>query len=330
MQELAGTYVYQQSEFFRRCERNPILTAEHWPYCVNTVFNPGAVRLPNGETLLLVRVEGRSGLSHLTVARSFDGVTDWRIDSSPTLRPDPLNFPEEIWGIEDPRIVWVDELERYVITYTAFSRGGPCVSMAMTRDFHEFERKGVIMPPEDKDAALFPRRFNGRWALIHRPVPSAGRAHIWISWSPDLKHWADHSILLESRRGGWWDSHKVGLACPPIETSEGWLILYHGVKQTVSGSLYRVGLALLDLENPQKVILRSDEWVLGPTEPYERVGDVGGVVFPCGHTLGEDGDTLHLYYGAADTSVCLATAKISQLIDWLKRHGRPTGLAVDY
>ena len=184
--------------------------------------------------------------------------------------------------------------------------------MSTTRDFREFDRRGMIMPPEDKDSALFPRRFDGRWLLIHRPVPAAGRAHIWVSWSPDLRHWGDHSILLERRHGAWWDALKVGLAGPPIETAEGWLIMYHGVRTTASGALYRVGLALLDLENPLKVILRGDEYVMGPEEQYEMIGDVGGVVFPCGHTIGDDGDTVHFYYGAADTSVCVASGSLQR------------------
>ena len=122
------------------------------------------------------------------------------------------------------------------------------------------------MPPEDKDAALFPVRFNGRWAMLHRPMPAAASvgAHIWLSWSPDLKHWGDHHILLRARRGGWWDANKIGLSPPPLRTDEGWLLLYHGVRMTASGAIYRLGLALLDLDDPTKVIYRSDEWVFEP------------------------------------------------------------------
>lgn len=192
-------------ELFRRYEHNPILTAAQWPYRANSVFNAGATKLPNGETLLLVRVEDRRGISHLTAARSTDGITHWRIDPQPTLLPDPENYPEDAWGIEDPRITWVEELERYVITYTSYSTGGPLVSMAVTKDFHEFERKGVVMPPEDKDAAMFPRRFDGRWALIHRPISNFpnSKANIWISYSTDLKHWSDSTVMLEARSGAW-------------------------------------------------------------------------------------------------------------------------------
>jgi predicted GH43/DUF377 family glycosyl hydrolase len=114
------------------------------------------------------------------------------------------------------------------------------------------------------------------------------------------------------------------LSSPPIETPRGWLMIYHGVRVTASGSLYRVGLALLDLENPEKCLLRGDEWVLGPETSYEQHGDVGNVTFPCGVTVQDDGDTLHLYYGGADTCVALATASIRELLDWLDRHGQPT------
>lgn len=310
-------------ELFRRYENNPILTAAHWPYRANSVFNAGATRLQNGETLLLVRVEDRRGISHLTAARSADGVTDWRIDPQPSMLPDPENYPEEVWGIEDPRITWVEELQRYVIAYTSYSTSGPLVSLAMTSDFREFERKGVVMPPEDKDAAIFPRRFGGRWALIHRPVSNfpASKANIWVSYSNDLKHWGDSTVMLEARRGAWWDANKIGLSPPPIETPEGWLIIYHGVRITPAGCIYRLGLALLDLENPAQVIRRGDEWVMGPVESYERLGDVADVVFPCGWTHEAESGELRLYYGAADSSIALATGNTNELLDWLKTNG---------
>jgi len=310
-------------ELLRRYEGNPILTTADWPYPANSVFNAGATLLRSGETLLLVRVEDRRGISHLTVARSRDGITNWRIDPQPTLRPDPEHYPEEVWGIEDPRITWIEELGCYAITYTSFSTSGPLVSLALTSDFRHFERRGVIMPPEDKDAALFPRRFDGRWALIHRPISTYPtlRANIWISFSPDLKHWGDHTVLLEARQGAWWDATKIGLSPPPIETPEGWLIIYHGVRMTPAGCLYRLGLALLDLEDPRHVIRRSDEWIFGPDAPYERVGDVADVVFPCGAILDPRTGELRLYYGAADTSIALAIGHISEILDWLLKGG---------
>ena len=298
---------------------NPILTRDNWPYPINSVFNAGAVRLADGDTLLLCRVEDRTGLSHLCAARSENGIDGWRIDPQPTLLANPREFPEEVWGIEDPRITYVEELEQYAVTYTSFARGGPGVSLALTRDFRSFERLGVIMPPEDKDAALLPRRIGGCWTLIHRPVTPTG-AHMWVSYSLDLRHWGNHKVMLEARRGGWWDANKIGLCSPPIETSKGWLVLYHGVRQTAAGSIYRLGLALFDLERPEICLQRGDSWMFGPEAPYERNGDVKDVVFPCGQTIGADGDTIHLYYGAADFCVALATASIRALLDWLAAH----------
>jgi len=301
---------------------NPILSRDNWPYPINSVFNAGAVRLADGETLLLCRVEDRTGLSHLCAARSANGIDGWRIDPEPTLKGNPRDYPEEIWGIEDPRITYVPELEQYAIAYTSFARGGPGVSLALTKDFQSFERFGVIMPPEDKDAALLPRRINGYWAMIHRPVTSLG-AHMWISFSPDLRHWGSHKIILEARRGGWWDANKIGLCSPPIETSQGWLMIYHGVRQTASGCIYRLGLALFDLDRPDVCLQRGDSWMFGPEAPYERGGDVSDVVFPCGQTIGVDGDTIRLYYGAADSCMAMATGSIRSLLAWLDSHSGP-------
>ena len=307
------TKLEYQRRLFTRFGGNPILSPERWPYPANSTFNPGAVR-HSGETCLLVRVEDRRGYSHLTFARSRDGATNWQIDEEPTLLPDPVHN-EEQWGIEDPRIVWLPEREEYAVTYVSFSKDGPMVSLALSKDLHKFVRKGAMLPPEDKDASLFPRLINDRYVLIHRPI-IRGEAHIWISFSPDLKYWGDHKILIPVRPGRW-DSTRVGLGPPPIETREGWLIIYHGVRITVSGSLYRVGLALLDLEKPWEIIRRSEEWVFGPGETYERVGDVPGVTFPTGTVLNEAAGELLMYYGAADTSVCLASANLDDILDYL-------------
>jgi predicted GH43/DUF377 family glycosyl hydrolase len=309
----------QHPELFHRYKNNPILKAENWPYPINSVFNAGATLLPDGTTLLLCRVEDRRGLSHLCAARSVNGIDGWQIDPNPTLLPDPDNFPEELWGIEDPRITFVPELKKYAVVYTAFTRDGPGVAIALTEDFKKFERYGVIMPPEDKDAALLPKRIDGNWAMIHRPV-SAARAHMWISYSPDLKNWGKHILMMNARKGAWWDANKIGLSPPPIETPDGWLVIYHGVKQSCSGCIYRLGLALFDLKHPEVCLERGDEWIFSPEEPYEQYGDVGNVVFPCGYTIGNDGDSVNVYYGAADTCIALATSSIKKMLGWLKQN----------
>ncbi len=312
------------SPVFIRYKANPILTADDWPYPCNTVFNPAAVRLKDGTTLLLCRVEDHRGFSHLCCARSADGFTNWTIDLRPTLEHDPENHREELWGIEDARITYVPELERYAVAYTSFSSSGPGVSLALTEDFRSFERYGTIMPPEDKDAALLPHRIGDHWALIHRPVGStgAGGANIWISYSPDLRHWGSHKVILEARKGAWWDADRIGLSPPLVETAVGWLMIYHGVRSTVAGKVYRIGLALFDLSQPEKCLRRGDRWIFAPETVYERGGDVENVVFPCGVTIADDGDTLRMYYGAADTCVAVATASVAELLAWLEKHGR--------
>ena len=310
-----------------RHPKNPILTAEDWPYPIHSVFNPGATLLKDGTTLLLCRVEDRRGISHLCAARSANGVDGWVIDPEPTLLPDPMNYPEELWGIEDPRITYMPEQEEYLIAYTAFGKSGPGVAIASTTDFRTFERLGLVMQADDKDAAVFPRKFNGEYALIHRPSTDLS-SNMWISFSPDLRNWGGHVLFLPARRGSWWDANKIGLSPPPIETKQGWLVMYHGVRRHASGSLYRLGLALFDLEHPEKCLRRSQSWMFGPEEPYEINGDVGYAVFPCGYTIGEDGDAFRFYYGAADTSICLATGSISQMLEWLDRDGSEfTGVA---
>jgi predicted GH43/DUF377 family glycosyl hydrolase len=306
---------------FTRYKGNPILVPDAWHHTVNAVLNAGVVSY-EGDTLLLVRVEDRSGLSHLSVARSQDGYTNWRIDPEPSFSPEPGSY-EEAWGVEDPRITQCGE--DYMIVYTGYSRGGPLVRLAVTQDFRTFERRGTLMTPDDKDAALFPCPFNGRWALLHRPTASnsaSGQrgAHIWLSWSPDLHHWGDPTVLLHAREGGWWDANKIGLGPPPMLTAYGWLVLYHGVRTTASGSIYRLGFALLDRDNPAIVLVRGNEWIFGPEADYERSGDVPDVVFPCGWLLEDDERTIRMYYGAADTCLCVATADLEQIITYLHRH----------
>ena len=307
----------QTDGLFERSRRNPILTVEDLPYPANAIFNPGAAQV-GAETLLLARVEDLRGISHLHVARSVDGVTDWRFDPAPLLVAEPDRHPEEIWGCEDPRLTWLPERDEWAISYTAYSRRGPLVSLATTTDFRSVQRLGPAMPPEDKDAALFSRRLAGRWAMIHRPTPLHGGAHVWVSYSPDLRHWGDHALLLEARDGAWWDAGKIGLGSPPIETPDGWLVLYHGAHLNASGPIYRLGFALLDLEDPTIVLHRSDEWAFGPREQYERDGDVDHVVFPCGWIVDELRDEVRMYYGAADTRIGLATARLSAVLSYVR------------
>jgi len=305
-------------EIFKRYEGNPILTPENWPYKVASVFNPGAIKF-NDEILLLVRVEDRQGYSHLTIAKSKDGKTNWYINPEPTLAAE-LQFGEAIFGLEDPRIVWLEERQEYIITCVSFFNGvagePPGVSLIATKDFSNFERLGRQLIPPNKDASLFPKTLKGYYALINRPIVE-GRADIWISFSKDLKFWGKDRVLILARNRTW-DFNRVGLGPPPIETSDGWLIIYHGARDTASGTIYRVGLVLLDLENLE-VIRRSRDWVFGPKENYEKVGDVNDIVFPCGAVIDEKTNELLIYYGAADSAVALATANLDDILTYLKK-----------
>jgi len=307
---------------FRRHAANPILSPNRWPYPVNAVMNAGAT-VVDGTTVLLCRVEDRRGMSHLAVARSDDGVSNWVVEDEPLLRSDPDRV-EELWGLEDPRITRVDELDRWVIAYTAFGPGGPAIALATTSDFRTVERLGTVRGPEDKNAGLLSRRIGGEHVLFHRPVTVIGsHADIWLSRSADLQRWSAPQPVMKARSGGWWDSARIGIGPPPLETAEGWLLIYHGVRQTVAGALYRVGLALLDLDDPTKVVRRCSEWVLGPAERYELMGDVPGVVFPCGVVHDPDTDDLRLYYGAADTCVAMATATLTEVVEYVRVCGQP-------
>ncbi len=305
----------RQGELFERHDRNPILTASDWPYPVNAVFNPAAA-VVDGTTIVLARVEDLRGISHLTVARSANGVDGWVIAPEPLLAPAD-GVESEQWGFEDPRVVWLPELECWSITCTAYGPPGPAVYLATTTDFETVTRYGVIKRAEDKNAALLPERIDGKWILFHRPSEGAvtgSGGEIVVSRSPDLFSWSTPEPVLAPRHGAWWDSRRIGLGPPPLRTDHGWLIVYHGVKDTVSGALYRVGLALTDLVEPSRVTHRLPGWVFGPDTDYERTGDVPNAVFPCGLIHDEITGKLHMYYGAADTTVALATARFDDVV----------------
>ena len=302
-------------ELFTRHPGNPILSAGEWPYAVNVVFNPAAAQLGD-TTVVLARVEDLRGLSHLTVARSANGVDGWTIDPEPLLAAED-GVESEMWGFEDARVVFVPELERWVITCTAYGPAGPAVFLATTEDFRTVERHGIIRHPEDKNAALLPHRIDGKWVLFHRPKTEFGgaRGEIVLSRSADLESWSAPEQVLRPREGAWWDASRIGIGPPPLETEHGWLLIYHGVKEMVGGSVYRVGLALLDRDEPTRVLHRLPQWILGPQAPYERSGDVPNTVFPCGLIHDPSTGTVRLYYGAADTSICVATAQLRDLLE---------------
>ena len=176
------------------------------------------------------------------------------------------------------------------------------------------ERIGLIFSPNNKDAALFPQRFDGRWAVLHRP-DAGGLEHIWSAYSPDLIHWGEPHCVLPEGGGAAWDAFKVGAGPPPVLTEHGWLLLYHGVKGYGGHLIYRTGVALLDRDKPHRMIARAPHWVFQAEAPYEQSGLVPHVVFPTGLVV--KGDELWMYYGAADSYICLAIARLDDVLSVL-------------
>ena len=300
-----------ETHLFRRHPENPILTAAQFPRAVNSVFNAGAVKF-NGQYLLLNRVEDLTGSSYLWMARSDDGV-HFEPDPEPALLPASQGTFQAVenCSLEDPRITAIDDV--YYITYVGYSDYGCVTILARTQDFENYTRVAVMTLPDDKDVVLFPTKIDGRYAKLDRPMtrpPSVG--DIWISFSPDLIYWGDPRPVMKPRPRKW-DSYKIGAGAPPIETPQGWLEIYHGVRTTAAGLLYRLGAVLLDLQEPWRVIGQASEAILSPLNSEDLIGNVGNVVFACGAILEDDGE-LKLYYGAADHVMCLATAPMDDVI----------------
>lgn len=316
-------------EVFVRHSANPLITPQSIPLRANAVLNPGVVEI-DGEVVLLLRIEDRQGISQIRVARSRNGVDDWRFADKPLLEPDLPENPFEEWGCEDARVTQYDN-GKYIIAYTAYSRYGPAVALAVTTDFESVTRLGVVLSPTNKDAVVIPECYDGSWVMLHRPVTGA-QEHIWYAVSSDtLRSWTQPGLLIPERGGPWWDGLRVGVGAPPIKTDEGWLLIFHGVKAIADNPIYRLGLALLDRDDPRRVVARASEWVFAPEAEYEVHGLLPNVVFTCGALL--KGDEVWMYYGGADTVVGLAIARLEDLLqfvheyDFLRRVGREKGMA---
>lgn len=253
------------------------------------------------------RYEGQiylTSISHLRLARSRDGER-FTVDDPPAM---VAATRDAEFGIEDPRITPLDD--GYAINYTAVSRHGIATALATTRDFTQFQRRGLIFAPENRDVTIFPARVNGQYVCHHRPVTSGfGGPDIWLARSPDLIHWGRH-VRVVGPRPGMWDSLKIGGGAVPIKTPQGWLSIYHG---TDVNQRYALGLLLTDLENPARVIARSAEPILQPQADYETQGFFGHVVFTCGAVAEPDGQVL-IYYGAADECMAGARTEVDALL----------------
>jgi len=294
-----------------RFKGNPILTKDDVPYPVATAHNAGMVK-HEGRTIMLFRAHRRNGRSILGLAESDDGF-HFQVRSQPFMTPATAGLfaAYEEYGIEDPRICALEG--RYLITYSAYSRHGVRIGLAQTRDFESVERISLITEADYRNVVLFPRKFDGRYVRLDRPHSEISPWAIWLSYSPDLVHWGDSRLVMKPVQYHW-DEMKIGPGATPFETEHGWLHIYHGVFPTMSGSVYRLGVALHDLENPARIIGVSDEWILQPEDPWEMTGYVPNVVFSCG-AIPEDDGTVKIYWGGADTVMCVGTARIGDLVD---------------
>jgi predicted GH43/DUF377 family glycosyl hydrolase len=288
---------------------NPILVpGDRW-WDNQFVFNPAVVAF-DGKVHMLYRAHGEDHLSRIGYAVSDDGVHFQR-EEHPVLEG-KVDDPLERLGVEDPRATVLDDGWVYM-TFTAASVEPVCapnnghwsdetpwrvrVAMARTRDFHHWERLGVVIPQyNSKNAVLFPRKIGGRYAMLHRVAPD-----IWITWSDDLREWTDHTVVMRTRPDAW-DTKRIGAGPPPVEVEKGWLLFYHGI---AADNTYRVGAALLDRDDPCRVLARLDDWLLQPELEFEQQGWVGNVVFPTG--ISEQGDLYRLYYGGADKVINTCT-----------------------
>ena len=242
-----------------------------------------------------------TSLSHLRIARSKDGI-HFTIDEKPAIMP---NAAEESWGMEDPRITQIGE--DYYINYSAVTKDGICVGLISTRDFITYERRGMIFAPENKDVTIFPEKIGGLYYCLNRPVPyGIGMPCMWLAKSPDLIHWGQQKLFMTVSNEEAWDNGRVGGGAVPIKTEKGWIKIYHAADKD---DRYCLGMYLLDLDNPEKVIGKLEEPLLQPEEDYEKEGFFGNVVFTCGALLEED--TIVVYYGAADDKICRADIKLA-------------------
>ncbi|MEW6726016.1 MAG: glycoside hydrolase family 130 protein [Bacillota bacterium] len=301
-----------------RYERNPILTRDDVPYPVATVHNAGVVK-HNGRYVMLFRSHRYNGRSIIGLAESDDGFS-FKVHPEPFLVPATEGvFAEyEEYGVEDLRICPIDD--EYLLTYSVYSRHGVRIALARTRDFQSVERIALITQADYRNVVLFPQHFEGRYARLDRPHSEISPWSIWISYSPDLIHWGDSRVVMKPVQYHW-DEMKIGPGATPIRTDWGWLHIYHGVFPTMDGSVYRLGVALHDLKDPSKILGVADDWILQPEDPWEITGYVHNVVFTCG-AVPEDDGSVKLYWGGADTVMCVGTARIGELVDLCLNHSR--------
>ncbi len=300
-----------------RYSRNPIIGRHAIPTS-NSVFNSAVVKFGDGYAGVF-RCDSKAVSMDIFPGFSSDGI-NWRINHEPvTFEGDPEITRREYRY--DPRVVKIDD--RYYIVWCN-GYHGPTIGLGYTDDFKTFHQLENLLLPYNRNGVLFPRKINGKYGLLSRPSDTGHTpfGDIFYSESPDLTYWGRHRFVMGTYGGdrSAWQSKKVGAGPVPIETDEGWLLIYHGVLNTCNGFVYRVGCALLDIDEPWKVKLRSRFYILGPEEPYELAGDVPNVTFPCAALTDAATGRIAIYYGCADTVTGMAFTTVDTLIDHMTKY----------
>jgi beta-1,4-mannooligosaccharide/beta-1,4-mannosyl-N-acetylglucosamine phosphorylase len=300
-----------------RSSCNPIIPRDLIPIS-NSIFNSAVVPF-KGEFAGVFRVDNKKREMNIHSGRSEDAI-HWELEEEPIewICDDP-----EIAAFEhryDPRVCWLED--RYYVTWCN-GYHGPTIGVGYTYDFEKFYQLENAFLPHNRNGVLFPRKINGKFAMYSRP---SDRGHtpfgdIFYSESPDMCHWGCHRHVM-SPKGWTWQSTKVGAGPTPIETTEGWLMIYHGVLTSCNGFVYSMGAALMDIDEPWKVMYRSALYLLSPQKLYECVGDVPNVAFPCAALVDAPTGRVAIYYGGADTVTCLAYAQVDELIEYVKSNSQ--------
>lgn len=281
------------------------------------VFNSAAIPYEGG-FVGVFRADHRNARPDLHFGRSADGI-HWDLEPDVIAWQDEAGRPARNSYAYDPRLGKIEDT--YYITWCD-DFPGPSIGLGRTKDFRTFVKMENPLMPFNRNGVLFPRRIHGQYALLSRPSDTGHTpfGDIILSWSPDLTYWGRHRLVMSRGGQGWWQATKIGAGPVPIETSEGWLLFYHGVITNCNGYVYSMGAALLDLDDPSRVLYRTRDYLLGPEAPYETTGYVPNVAFPCAAIVDAPTGRIALYYGAADTYTALAFCQVDELLDYLKEN----------
>lgn len=304
-----------------RYSKNPIIGRNPAPG-VARVFNSAAVKYGD-KYIAVLRAETVNGRPHLSMGYSDNGI-DWQVESERIEMRDEngeLYYPNYAY---DPRLIKVEDTY-YIIWCTDFK--GAALGMAKTEDFKTFTRIENPFIPFNRNGVLFPRKINGMYKLLSRPSDSGHTpfGDIFVSESPDMVYWGKHRHVMGAGGSGWWQSTKIGGGPAPIETTEGWLLIYHGVTGTCNGFVYSIGGAILDINEPSKVLYRCKNYLMTPEEWYEERGFVNNVLFPCATIHDAQSGRIAIYYGAADTYVGLAFTTVEEVVTYIKENTEVIG-----